>query len=173
MNIYNSDITQKKYYDYEVSEIHSKEELNYERLAEIIKNNSIDYEKLSEAIINAKENSDKKDHEEAKATYSLLQFTSSLFLIIFLICFIIITIGLFYGMYSQWSASTIYIKLFWICLLLLSLMLTIIVGKSAYEINKTNNPNLVNTVFTALMAFTAILIAVIQLFQGGGCNCGK
>lgn len=66
MDIEKYRIKKKEQYEYEISEVHLKEELNYQRLNEIIKANSIDYEKLAEAIVKVQRLTDKNDEERRK-----------------------------------------------------------------------------------------------------------
>lgn len=188
-------------YDYDVAEMLSKEELNYDKLAKVIAENSnkieIDYDKLAKVIaenssnieinydklansiveasnkIESTENTTQKKEDDAKATFILLQMIAFYCSIAMFIVSLVFIIAIVNVLILQWTNSNIEEIFLLIILLILSVLITLLIGKSSIEIHKTNDKTLINTVFNALLAFAAVIIALIQLFQGGGCNCGK
>lgn len=152
-----------------------KNEIDYDILAEKIvsaqerslKNNQESFQStIINSVTTALEKSDKSNSKEGTATFTLIQ----------LLAYVLLSIGfLFAAFFTITLAATLITNsiaaTFWVIILLWivdlsSLLITIMIGLSAYEIYKTKNIELINTAFTALMAFAAIIIALIQLVKG-------
>lgn len=129
----------------------------------IIVKQEIDYDKLAEAIVNAQKKlkeDEEKVEKKPSATYVLLQLITAILLfilgsIIFIFCPIIgYTIGIFD---YTWQEN---VDMFIIALVIG--MFSVLSFAGAYEIYMTDNKEFINNIFTAIMAFSTLIIAIIS-----------
>ena len=167
-------------YTFGVERIYEKEELNYDRLTEAVEKTvkDIDYDKLSQSIVaalvsyNEIEEKKKEDEEnQVGATFILLQMISCAILLLLVIAMATITVAIVVTIKQEYADMNKTQVFFFGSIDFLALVITIITGKATIEMYKTKNCDKINTVFTALITFIALILTVIQLFQGSGCNC--
>ena len=152
-------------------------EIDYDKLAETIiavqeKNRRQNNKELETTISNAIETAMNKaaeqDSLDGAATFTLLQLLASGLLFLGFIIASCLTIS------ATCLLATNYIEMNWQIAIILWLiditcfLISAFIGLSAIEIYWTKNTSLINTAFSALMAFAAIVIAIAQIFQGGG-----
>ena len=154
----------------------------------IIKN-EIDYEKLAKHIVLAQEESIKKitndleeritnaiDNSLAKkqneidkglATFSVLKLLAIMMLFIGFFISSAFTISLAFFLISGYFSIAIPAIIVLWAFDIGCLFVSILLGLSIIEIYNSNDTKLINTAFTAVMAIAALIIAAIQLYQGG------
>ena len=152
-----------------------KSEIDYDKLAEKIvsaqekslKNNQENFETtIIKSVTTAIENSSKSKNKEGTATYTLIQFLAYGLLSIGFLFSAFFTIVLTISLFTN-SIETTPLVFVVMCLMdFICLIITLLIGLSTVEIYRTKNIELINTAFTALMAFAAIIIALIQLVKG-------
>ena len=152
-----------------------KSEIDYDKLAEKIvsaqenslKNNQENFETtIFKSVTTAIENSSKSKNKEGTAIYTLIQFLAYGLLSIGFLLSAFFTIVLTISLFTN-SIETTPLVFVIMCLMdFICLIITLLIGLSTVEIYRTKNIELINTAFTALMAFAAIIIALIQLVKG-------
>lgn len=129
----------------------------------IIVKQEIDYDKLADAIVKAQKKL-KEDEEKVEkkplATYTLLQLIASIFLFIFGIVIFIFcpAIGYTIGIsdYTWEENVSMFIFAFGIG------VISILLFAGAYEVYTTDKKEFINNIFTAIMAFSTLIITIIS-----------
>lgn len=129
----------------------------------IIVKQEIDYDKLADAIVKAQKKL-KEDEEKAErkfsAVYILLQLTAVAFLFIFGIVIFMFcpAIGYAIGIIdATWKE-----KVAMFVLALVIGMFSLLALASAYEVYITDKKDFINNIFTAIMTFSTLIIAVVS-----------
>lgn len=129
----------------------------------IIVKQEIDYDKLAEAIVKAQKKL-KEDEEKAEkklsAAYILLQLTAAIFLFIFAI--VIFAFCPFIGYVIGVSDFTWKKNLGMFMLALVIGMFSLLALAGAYEVYITDKKEFINNIFTAIMTFSTLVIAIIS-----------
>ena len=140
--------------------------------------NQIDYDKLAEAITKAQEKSEDVANQNKKFTSSTLALTASFafrvmaffgWIVMLLLLFGSVRLVTTFMWNSAFSVITniffvLFITLFLIILFLYSLLL----WKSAKEIETEKDRNYIISVFSGVVSFVALIVAFIALFKGVG-----
>lgn len=139
-------------------------EVDYKKLAKTISENSrteIDYDKLADCIADAlQRNENTEDPESRSAVYTLLQLFSFSFLAVFgiasLACCAIFsyTIGISYLSFEE--TITMYSVVVFLGILAIFSFI------AAYEVEKTKKFDFLNIVFTAIMSFSSLIVAIVS-----------
>lgn len=93
--------------------------------------------------------------KEAPATFSLITTIANLFLF-FIIVFIISLMGFCLYLIAQDGFSFFKLEM-----LILFLILGVLTGISMWEVNKTKKIEVINTIFSSIMALSSLIVAII------------
>ena len=141
-------------------------------------NLEIDYDKLAEAITNANNELDAEANKSKKFTSGM--FSISVFVILRVIALLgwIIAFALLLGSISMfiemsWNgfsaiAKNIFQIIYSIIIIVLLVIYPIMLWKSAKEIETEKDRNYVISVFSGIVSFAALIVALVALFKGVG-----
>lgn len=129
----------------------------------IVVKQEIDYDKLADAIVKAQmklKEEEEKQEKKPSAAYTLFQLTAAIFLFIFGIAIFAFcpTIGYMIGI-SDFEAGT-NVGLFLLALVFGLISMLALAG--AFEVYTSNKRDFINNVFTAIMAFSTLIITIIS-----------
>ena len=141
-------------------------------------NLEIDYDKLAEAIVKAQEKGESEANKKRK-------FTSGSFAILVTIAFriftvfvgllsvaMLIAIGGVVDVFEWYGFSNIFVGIVSILMLLIFAVLlglfAVLLWKSAKEIETEKDRNYIISVFSGIVSFAALIVALVALFKGVG-----
>ena len=141
-------------------------------------NLEIDYDKLAEAIVKAQEKSENIANRKKK-------FTSGAFATLITFAFYalsifgwIISVAIPVSIYNMWSAfkwdsiangvGSVAIIIFMLGLMAVLVLYSILLWKSAKEIETEKDRNYIISVFSGIVSFVALIVALVALFKGVG-----
>ena len=141
-------------------------------------NLEIDYDKLAEAIIKAQEISEDKENTKHKFTSgSFMMFVIGAFRAFAIILGILAAIMFLTPFIAwnslQWSSFTnvfnsIFTIIFCIVIAIVLALYTALLWKSAKEIETEKDRNYIISVFSGIVSFAALIVALVALFKGVG-----
>ena len=113
-------------------------------------------------------NYNKEQSEEPVMTFELIRLFSTLFFFILEIIFIALG-GLI--IYHASTYESIILRFLVGVIGLFTVIFSNFFRIAKIEINEMDNKEMINTVFSSIMAFLGVVFAAIAILQGGGCNC--
>lgn len=129
----------------------------------IVVKQEIDYEKLADAIVKAQmklKEEEEKQEKKPSAAYTLFQLTAATFLFVFGIAILIFCSIISYIMgIGDFDVET-KIGIFLLALVLGMISMLALAG--AFEVYTSNKRDFINNVFTAIMAFSTLIITIIS-----------
>ena len=141
-------------------------------------NLEIDYDKLAEAIVKAKEKSENKANSEKRymskafATMISIAFRGVAILMCFftfaMICTGINMFNTFLWNDASSVLSNIFSMLFLVALSAIFVLYFFLLWKSAKEIEAETDRNYIVAVFSGIVSFAALIVALVALFKGVG-----
>lgn len=141
-------------------------------------NLEIDYDKLAESIVKAQEKSENEANRKKK-------FTSGTFATLITFAFYafstfgwIISVAIPISIYNMWSAfkwdtfangfGSVATIIFMLGLMAVLVLYSILLWKSAKEIETEKDRNYIISVFSGIVSFAALIVALVALFKGVG-----
>ena len=137
-----------------------------------------DYDKLAEAIVKANNQVEEEANKSKKFTSGM--FSMLAFIILRLIAFLgwIIAFALLFGSINtfaemSWStfpavAENIFQIICMIAIIVLLILFPLMLWKSAKEIETEKDRNYIISVFSGIVSFAALIVALVALFKGVG-----
>ena len=141
-------------------------------------NLEIDYDKLAEAIVKANSQLDAEANKSKKFTSGM--FSISVFVILRVIALLgwIIAFALFLGSINtfiemSWNdfstiSGNIFQIIYSITITVLLVLYPLMLWKSAKEIETEKDRNYIISVFSGIVSFAALIVALVALFKGVG-----
>ena len=141
-------------------------------------NLEIDYDKLVEAIVKANNNVEEEANKSKKFTSGM--FSMFVFVILRLIAFLgwIIAFALLLGSISMfiemswnglWTiAGNVFQIIYMLAIVILLVLYPLMLWKSAKEIETEKDRNYIISVFSGIVSFAALIVALVALFKGVG-----
>ena len=141
-------------------------------------NLEIDYDKLAEAIVKANSQLDAEANQSKKFTSGM--FSMSVFVILRVIALLgwIIAFALLLGSINtviemSWNdfstiSGNIFQIIYSITITVLLVLYPLMLWKSAREIEKEKDRNYIISVFSGIVSFAALIVALVALFKGVG-----
>ena len=141
-------------------------------------NLEIDYDKLAEAIVKAQEKSENEANKSKKFTSGM--FSMLVFVILRLIACLgwIIAFALLLGSINtfaemSWStfpavAENIFQIIYTIAIIVMLILYPLMLWKSAKEIETEKDRNYIISVFSGIVSFAALIVALVALFKEVG-----
>ena len=141
-------------------------------------NLEIDYDKLAEAIVKAQEKSENEANKSKKFTSGM--FSMLVFVILRLIaclgwiiafCLLLRSVNLITAM--SWEgfsvvAENIFQIVYTVAIVALLVLYPLMLWKSAKEIETEKDRNYIISVFSGIVSFAALIVALVALFKGVG-----
>ncbi len=141
-------------------------------------NLEIDYDKLADAIVKAQEKADNNANQSKKFTSGM--FSMSVFVILRLAASLGMILSLaiavscpeVFGAFA-WSSFGAVIKnviqiIIQVSLVVLTAFYSLLLWKSAKEIETEKDRNYIISVFSGIVSFAALIVALVALFKGVG-----
>ena len=141
-------------------------------------NLDIDYDKLADAIVKAQEKADNNANQSKKFTSGM--FSMSVFVILrlaaswgmILSLVIAVSCSEVFGAFA-WSSFGAVIKnviqiIIQVSLVVLTAFYSLLLWKSAKEIETEKDRNYIISVFSGIVSFAALIVALVALFKGVG-----
>ena len=129
----------------------------------IVVKQEIDYDKLADAIVKAQmklKEEEEKQEKKPSAAYTLFQLTAAIFLFVFGIAILIFCSIISYMMgIGDFDVET---KIGIFSLALVLGMISMLALAGAFEVYTSNKRDFINNVFTAIMAFSTLIITIIS-----------
>lgn len=135
--------------------------------------NDIDYDKLAKAMVNAQEQAESK--KKSKFTMILFAVPAAILLFILSFVFILLTIAavisLFKLFYTEiWESAILFNKIsicfIYIFLIIIMILMSIISFFSGIEIMREKDRNYIVTLFSGIVSFAALIVALVALYKG-------